>query len=487
MITRVLPKDKFDAAINSTNASESNPFATKTDIIGYNTIRVETTGGDFTSVAAALASIITTGPSDRYIIKVGVGEFEEPLIDLSLKPYVSVIGSSINTTVIKALTNTQHIFKVGELSEISFLTIQGVNGANYAGIFAEDGGDFSQLHKVSIYDCDICVYVKNTNIESKMYLEYVDFGGAFSYGIKIESTGVAINHLNAENQYGFPTTGLIAMYDISGDSSRFSLISSGNEPSVQSGIGLNVYSGANVECFATDLHNFITAISLPNVGNAPTLFITGSVTENCVTDISVLHPSSKGAFQGLMNNPNVSVVSTSSFSVSYLEALLGNKKILYYDPYAISPVSVTSPTAAACSTVNQSSVTGLIALRFSGTADQNASMNFRIPDDYLRNGRFKISWSTSSTSANTVYFAPILTVVSLGGSLVSQTETLTPQTIAAGTINLRQETGYFIPTVSFSKGQLGVLRLTRLATNANDTFTGTVFINGVIFEYESSN
>jgi hypothetical protein len=487
-ISRNIPDAQYQALIGANSPSALNKFATMNDISGatFNRITVETNGGDFTSVVAALDSITTNTSTNRFIIEVGVGTFVETLIDLASKPYVSIKGTAINTTIIEPSANNHHCIRLGVYNEISFMSLQGLGGVGFAGIYTLDGGVFSQAHKVSIYNFNICVSAKTTIVDSQLFLEYVDFSGAFAYGIKVENSGPGINFVNAENQYGYPTSGLTTMYEITGANSKFELNVSGNEPSTTQGNGIVVHSGSQVNIFSTYFNKFTTGISMPNTGATPTLFCSAVKTQDCTTDISVAHITGQGCFIGMMNNPTISIVSTSTFAVSYLESLLGNIQILYYDPYAISPVAVTSPVAAACTTVNQSSVTGLIALSFSGVADQNASMNFRVPNDYLRNGKFKISWSTSATSANNVYFAPILSVKEVGDSLITQTETLTPQTIAAGTINLRQETAYFVPTTAFVKGQLGVLRLTRGATNAADTFTGGIFVNGVIFEYESS-
>lgn len=449
---------------------------------------VQETGGQFNSINDALASITDNDINNRYII-IASGIFTETLIDLSTKPYVSLRGDSINTTFIEPSGATQHIIKMGEMNEVSFLSVGGA-GTGYSGVYSLDGGVFSQLHKVSIYDSDICVLIENTTVNTEFYLEYVDFVGVYSYGLKVVNSGAGTLFVNAENQYSFNNDalgGLISTYHIEGANALFELMASGNENDVLTGNGLTLHSGAKVNVMSNYFTNYNKAYYMPNIGASPILTIDGAKLDMNTISIDIAHITGSGSFRGTTKaNPTFNIVSTATFGIQYLERLLGNKRELYYDPYAIAPVAVTTPTAAACTTVNQSSVTGLVALQYSGTADQNASMNFRVPSDYQSGGRFKISWSTSATSANTVHFAPILSLKAIGNSLITQTETLTPQTIAAGTINLRQETGFFTPTTAFIKGQLGVLRLTRLATNAGDTFTGEIFINGVVFEYESN-
>ena len=70
-------------------------------------ITVATTGGDFTSVAAALASITGASPTNRYQIQIGPGVFPEP--QLTMIPYVSISGASLSTTTIYGADPTNHL------------------------------------------------------------------------------------------------------------------------------------------------------------------------------------------------------------------------------------------------------------------------------------------------------------------------------------------------------------------------------------------
>jgi hypothetical protein len=81
------------------------------------------------------------------LVSVGPGKFTEDEIDLTGKPYVSVKGSDIITSQIVPNTNTQHIFKIGQNNEISFLALSGAP-IGYAAIYVDDIGDYAQAHKI---------------------------------------------------------------------------------------------------------------------------------------------------------------------------------------------------------------------------------------------------------------------------------------------------------------------------------------------------
>lgn len=158
---------------------------------------------------------------------------------------------------------------------------------------------------------------------------------------------------------------------------------------------------------------------------------------------------------------------------------------LFVEPYNISPAAVTVPTAAVCTTVITTSVTGQLANSYLGTADQNANTTFRVPDDYFSNGRFRVFLSPATTVGGVnIVFAPIATIKGSGSTMNTITETLTPQTIASGTAHIMVPSGWFTFATTLVPKQLVSVRLTRPASsNAADTYTGALLNYGFEFEY----
>lgn len=158
---------------------------------------------------------------------------------------------------------------------------------------------------------------------------------------------------------------------------------------------------------------------------------------------------------------------------------------LSIDPYNIAPAAVTVPTVAACTSAIVSTITGEIALVYSGVADQNACVSFRVPKDYFAGGRFKISFAASTTVASVnIVFNPIFTIKKLGDVINTITETPTKITIGSGTAFVIQETGYFIVASTLAAETIVIVRLTRPSVaDVADTYTGSVYVLGLIFEY----
>ena len=455
--------------------------------INPNVITVRTSGGDFTSIATALTSISGSSASNPYHIHIGPGVFTEPLIDLSSKPYVSVVGESINSTIIEPDATNHHVFKLGIYNEISFLTIQGA-GIGYAGIYTSDGGDFSQAHKVSIYDCDICVLVENTTTVSRLYLEYVDYGGTFSYGVKQISTGGAENFVNCENQYAFPINSTAVCYHSEGTSSVFELLAGGCEQyGATNGIGIQIHSGANFHCQSYYINNFNTAISMPNTGSAPIGIFNGvDLFDNSIS-CNIAHTGATGSFIGTTKpNPTFTINTTAVFGISYLERTLGNKKSIIFDAASFNLSTGSTPTTSAASrgTLTATGFT-FVTLPGTGGTTYGASVNFRIPSDYQGKGRFKLVY-TSQTNANNIKFYFILSSKAIGGDLATQTETGLSSTVVATTQYQAQETSWITPTTIFTIGDTVSIRVYRNPGDAADTANVDAYIQTLIFEYESN-
>lgn len=470
-------------SITSSQISDFNS-SVRSLVNSPNVIRVATANGDFTTIADAVNSISGSSASNRYIISVGAGVFGVDNIDLTTKPYVSIKGEAIQTTVLES-SGTNDMLLLGVFNEVSFLTLRNAPTNKYA-ISCVDSGDFSQTHKVSFIDCWGGIQVKSTTVSTYHYAEYVDFNGAFQYAIRVESTSTPIAFMNAENYYVLPTSGTPFGTYVTGTFAQCFILAGGAKNTSPTGVATYVENGGYLEAQSFYTDGWGTGLSIPNVGVTPTAQFTGCVMDDNTVDISVQHVTGAGNYQGTMDNPSISIVSTSPFGVSYLESILGNKSMVYYDSYNIAGIAGTVPTTTAATNVLVSSVTGITSLSFSGTADNSGAFTFRVPNDYLRNGRFKISFSCQATSANNFYLSPIISCKNLGDNITTQTETLTPQVITAGTVALRQESGWFTPTTNIVKDMLIVFRLNRLATNVLDTYTSAIYVNGVFFEYESS-
>lgn len=281
-------------------------------------------GGDFSSIKSAIDYLISSGntsSSNRYVVSVGPGSFSEGEIDLTSTPYVSIVGSNIQTTQIIPTGSNQHIIKLGQTNEISFLSLSGAS-SGYAGVYVDDIGSFGQLHKVSIYDCDTGIWIESSTQDTVLYCEYVDINGEFTYGVKSIANNGFQALANMENYYLFPTgTGDTKGNFVSGSGATINITSATIEGVSSSGsTSFLSQDGGYFNVSAADCKFWDYGLRLLNVGSSPSRFEFNAVTFSDNTwDINVEQVSARGTFQGVSDHTKISTISENVYW-SFLDA-----------------------------------------------------------------------------------------------------------------------------------------------------------------------
>jgi hypothetical protein len=93
---------------------------------------VAKSGGDFTTISAALASITDASDSNRYLIHVAPGVYSE---SVTMKPFVDIEGSGELTTTITftgSSSASSGTVLGADDAELRFLTVENTGGADYA-------------------------------------------------------------------------------------------------------------------------------------------------------------------------------------------------------------------------------------------------------------------------------------------------------------------------------------------------------------------
>jgi YHS domain-containing protein len=270
-------------------------------------IHVAKKGEQFTSIADAVNFITDSSETNRYVIKVGAGEYTEPLIDLTDKPYISIVGSSIASVLVQPDSDSHHVFKIAATNEISFLTIKNA-GLGYAGIYMLDGGDYAQAHKISFIDCDTGIYIESDAADSIFYGEYIDYNGTYSYGTKVYSANGNVAFANLENYYNLPTgTGTTIGNYIEGTGATITVLSSSNNGVDTSGSTcFEVRDGGEVNGSAIRITNYDYGIRVLNIGLPSTVNVAGTlIKDSGVYDMSFEHAQGRATYVGSASHTKI--------------------------------------------------------------------------------------------------------------------------------------------------------------------------------------
>ncbi len=269
-------------------------------------ITVAKKGGDFTSISASVAYITDSAEDNRYIIEVGPGQFTEKEIDLTNKPYVSIFGSDIQATEVIASGSNHNIFKLGNTSEVSFMTLRG-SGVGCAAFDATDLDGFALVHKISIYDCDYGVKITGNTSATSFFGEYIDINGAFTYGTYVSSSNGTVVSANMENYYLFPSASATIGNYAAGPSASLSLYTAvfdGDD--TPNSIAIKLENGATLEAASVDTQEWDYGVVIPSTGIGPEFRMVGSMFHDSITyDFDNQNTATRGRFQGVSDHSKI--------------------------------------------------------------------------------------------------------------------------------------------------------------------------------------
>jgi pectin methylesterase-like acyl-CoA thioesterase len=281
-----------------------------------NVLTVSKKGGDYSSIAECVDSITDMSETKRYVVKVQSGVYIEPLIDLTTKPYVSIVGVAIEAVVIQSDGSSSYMISLGQNNELSYFTLQS-EIPGIVGVRCYDTGNFSQLHKVSFQDVETGVEVTSNSEPTQFYGEYIDFNGTYSYGVRITAENGFSCFVNIENYYNYPNDGVYAIGTfISGVGAECNILTSGNIGGA-TGIGVYLEDGARVDILGSYFKNWGTTIKVGDVGTFSNLIVDGSqLTGSVDLDLDIEHLDTVGVLTGAILYEKENIPASAPFYIT---------------------------------------------------------------------------------------------------------------------------------------------------------------------------
>ncbi len=316
------PSGPLDAANKQyVDSLISDPASIQYEII----VQKSPVDGQFSTIEEAINSIIDASITKPYCILVGPGIYDEN--ELVVPNYVSIKGSTINTTIVRPIVPNQYLFVLGTMTELSFMTLQGISGsvspgpgAGYAAIYCEDVGDYSQLHKLSIFDFDICLenYSTPSAVQgSTLYVEYVDVNGDYSYSVKNHSGTIATEYqayTSLENFFTYPSTSTVKTAILNDGTNTILECTACNFQGSTNMRGILSKNGGSLIVASSTFKNFDnTAIYSENTGLGASIKVDACTFDSCTLDFDIQNTNTSGFFFGNSPRNNHFIVSGSNF------------------------------------------------------------------------------------------------------------------------------------------------------------------------------
>ena len=174
-------------ALNPRQELTATPYALTAMKTAYkNVLVVAKSGGHYNTISAALASITDNSASNRYLIWVAPGTYNETI---TMKQYVDIEGAGELATKITFTGSALHgagTVLGADNAELRFLSVENTGGSTYAKAINNDGASPRLTHLTVTASGGASNYgINNNNASSPTMtnLTIIISGGQFGYGV----------------------------------------------------------------------------------------------------------------------------------------------------------------------------------------------------------------------------------------------------------------------------------------------------------------
>jgi pectin methylesterase-like acyl-CoA thioesterase len=290
-----------------------------------NIITVSKVGGDFKSVKSAIDSITDASATNKYIVKVGPGIFEESTI--TLKQHVTILGENYITSIIQAVNPDSDLIIAVPNANIFNVMLTGATATNRSLVVYNGGGLF-----------------RMDSVRFGTGYHYMKMGStvATSIAIVTRCSGDAVTSANTcfyASDNGTNPVQLLIEYFVqngvgAGEFENFAVAHGvntllglnivSNIKTTGTGVGVNIYNGTDLRLSGCNFQGFNTSIKAENIGAAPKISIIATSSTIATTDISLEHPSTNGSINGSFSRAKVFVdPSITDLSLMYSDPDIG--------------------------------------------------------------------------------------------------------------------------------------------------------------------
>jgi len=283
--------------------------------VDSNTITVSKKGGDFNSVVQALNFIVDASAFNPYNISVGPGVFIEDQI--ILKPYVSIVGNSGDSSTIIISANNSQDFIIGSPScTLKNLTLVGPPGTDHPSIVYN--GSSSNTNPLIISSVIIAGgFVKQNNISGSssilMSQILIPNSNTSPNIFNISSSNNSYNSIFVYDSFAIsPSTSTNTIFDVSGTNTTGQINNSKIFGSSNAtGTCISLYNGSKLDITCSRINKLYRGISCPNLGDGPLLNISSSFIDDCPSSVFIENPLTDGFIQGSIDHNTIMNDSTS--------------------------------------------------------------------------------------------------------------------------------------------------------------------------------
>lgn len=275
--------------------------------------------GQFSTVAAALASITTNSSTNPFVVWVGPGLYIGDTI--TTKPYVSIIGEGQDRTFFQSDATSKDVFHIsGNNVWIEGCTVMGASDVGKAGVSytGTEAGTSCYLINVRFTGNNIQVLNKPNGVSFIMTAEGCTFGAtAYATGFLAQQTAGGASTILIRNSAFIMPNAITSFAVADGSGCSIAATASNIRTTNGTGTAFLAQDGGRLQLLAVNIGGFTKGIHMPNTGLSTIITAHSLNFDACTQDLVVEHTSATGVVEGSVDITKISIVSSSSVYVPF--------------------------------------------------------------------------------------------------------------------------------------------------------------------------
>ena len=287
----------------------------------HNFITVGVSGEQFTNVAEALTFITDASASNPYVISVSPGIYNEN--QLTMIPYVSVVGFSSETTILQPNNPNENFIIGADNARIENMTITGATRGALVYHSSPTGTTRSRfaVQKCFLGNADTLVRTHSTTGASTVHVTTCNYGSSYQFNYGFVATNDASGNISRILILQGSTIGMTAPLPAglalaSGPNAE--IVMNGHQirtSALSSGYGVKADNGGLLRLIGTSIRGFAQGILLDASGAPTTIYANGINCQDNTMDLVVEDPDATGFVSGITEYSKISINASSTVFV----------------------------------------------------------------------------------------------------------------------------------------------------------------------------
>lgn len=308
----------FDQSINEWVAKNIpiSPPPDPSGVANVLQVAIPAESGQYSSITSAMTAITDNNAITPYVISVAPGIYTEE--NIIIKEYVSVVGISAESVIVQGNIDVP-VFTAGNNTTLSNITIKSLTTLSSPLVKIENKTNV-YVSNIIFKDAKNGIFIgPSTSGEKTVIMNEIQGSNITDTTLTVDGTGTSTTQLIL-NTFKISNLSLAAI-KIFGSNALANIFSGCIEGNT-TGIGINIYNGANTFVSNICIRNEAIGVSDVGGGTGPNIICSATKFDNVPLYIQILNAATIGHADGYIGLPNANINANSSFFLTQVPNLI---------------------------------------------------------------------------------------------------------------------------------------------------------------------